>query len=199
MRNIIRQLREKHGYSQEELAMRLGVKRSAVSKYENGMLSLTQPILIALCDIFKVSADYILGLECSGEMVKIPLLGTVRGGLPSFATEDISEYEMLPERFCNDSGRYFALEVKGESMSPLYMPDDIVIVRKQQVCSNGKDAIVMVGSDEATIKRFYRREGMVILQPMNPAYSQMVYTAQEVEELPVRIAGVVVEMRRKIE
>lgn len=197
MRNVIRKLRESRGMSQEQLAELLGVKRSAVSKYENGGLQLTQSILTSLCNIFHVSADYILGIE-DALSVRIPLLGGVQAGGPVFAGQEALGYLEAGARYAACREDYFALNVQGESMLAAYQPGDSIIVRRQSDCGNGRDAVVMVGDEEATLKRYYRQKGTVILKPLNPDFEQTVFSMQEAAELPVRVIGVVVELRRYI-
>lgn len=196
MSNNIRKIREERGVSQEELANLLGVKRPVISKYENGVTQLTQNILNKLCDIFDLSADYILGRASAG---KLPVLGTIRAGEPTISAENIDEYIDAGAEYTGGYYNYFALEVKGNSMEPAYRQGDIIIVKSQSSCDSGKDAVVIVGDDEATLKRYFVAGDTIILQPLNPAYKQMVFTLEEAAKLPIKIVGTVVELRRKID
>ena len=70
-----------------------------------------------------------------------------------------------------DSSQYFALRVRGESMlNAGILPDDLVVVRQQQTANNGEIVVALLG-DEATVKRYSRRNGQVWLLPENEAYS----------------------------
>ena len=70
-----------------------------------------------------------------------------------------------------DSSQYFALQVRGESMlNAGILPDDLVVVRQQQTANNGEIVVALLG-DEATVKRYSRRNGQVWLLPENEAYS----------------------------
>lgn len=93
---------------------------------------------------------------------------------------------------------YFALQVKGNSMYPRYEEGDILIVRKQNDCESGDDCVVMVNGSDATFKRVRLGENTLTLQPINPQYEIKTFSSQEIDALPVRILGVVVELRRKV-
>ena len=83
-------------------------------------------------------------------------------------------------------------------MSPRYEDGDTIILRKQDTCNSGQDCAVMVNTDEATFKRVRITESGIALMPINPAYEPKFYTNKEVIELPVRILGVVIQLRRDI-
>ena len=95
------------------------------------------------------------------------------------------------------NGEYFGLLVKGDSMSPVFIDGDTVIVRRQESADTGDSVIAMINGDEATIKRLKRTEDGIILIPNNPQYLPMTYSNDQIKTLPVRILGKVVELRRK--
>lgn len=82
-------------------------------------------------------------------------------------------------------------------MEPRIKSGDVVIVRKQDIVDSGDIAIVMVNGDDATCKKFVKHKNGVSLVSMNPAYTPMFYTMDEVESLPVRVLGRVMELRAK--
>ena len=83
-------------------------------------------------------------------------------------------------------------------MSPNYLDNDIIIVKKQEDCESGQDCVVAVNGYDATFKRVIKKENFIILQPLNTSYEPITYTNKEIEELPVRILGVAVEIRRSL-
>src|SRR5438132_14342470 len=104
---------------------------------------------------------------------KLPLVGEVAAGAPLLAEDNIEEYLAVPEPL-SKGGEEFLLRVKGESMINAGILDgDIVVVRRQQDARNGEIVVALVGDDEsaneATVKRFFREEGRVRLQPENDA------------------------------
>ena len=82
-------------------------------------------------------------------------------------------------------------------MFPEYLDGDTLILLKQDNCESGDDCVVMVNGNDGTFKRVFKNENVIILQPLNNQYSPMSYTNKEIEELPVRILGIVEEIRRK--
>lgn len=126
----------------------------------------------------------------------IPVLGTVIAGYPLEAVENILDYEEISENMARQ-GDFFALRVKGDSMEPRIRENDVVIVRKQDDVNNGDIAIMLVNGDEATIKKIQKFSGGINLIPANPSYEVMTFTNQQIESLPVRCLGKVVELRAK--
>lgn len=100
---------------------------------------------------------------------RVPIVGNVAAGSPILAQECIEDY--LTFDTGGHSGEYFALRVRGESMlNAGILPGDLVVVRRQQTCSNGEIVVAMI-EDEATVKRFSLQNGHVWLLPENEAYS----------------------------
>ena len=126
----------------------------------------------------------------------IPVLGKVVAGYPIEAVENIIDYEEISETMARQ-GEFFALRIQGDSMQPKFSEGDVVIVRKQESVDNGDVAIIMVNSDEATIKKIQRFDGGINLIPTNPAYNIITYTNKEIIDLPVKCLGKVVELRAK--
>ena len=96
-----------------------------------------------------------------------------------------------------NKGDYFALSIKGDSMEPRITEGDVVIVRKQEIVENGELAVVLVNGNDATVKKFYMNDYGVNLISTNPVYEPFTYSKKEVEELPIKVIGKVVELRAK--
>ena len=102
------------------------------------------------------------------EKNRIPILGNVAAGSPILAEECIEDY--LPFDAGGQEADYFALRVRGESMLGAgILPDDLVVVRRQQSASSGEIVVALLG-DEATVKRLSHRNGGVWLLPENDAF-----------------------------
>ncbi|MBR5547052.1 MAG: transcriptional repressor LexA [Clostridia bacterium] len=100
------------------------------------------------------------------DLVQVPVVGRVTAGIPITATENIEDYIALPQNMIG-SGDHFILNVRGESMIEAGILDgDYVIVRKQSTAENGDIVIAMI-EDEATVKRYYKENGVFRLQPEN--------------------------------
>lgn len=100
------------------------------------------------------------------EMINVPILGRVAAGEPLLAEQNIEEYFPLPVEYVSNK-ELFILQVKGESMVNAGILDgDYVLVEQTPSAENG-DKVVALIEDGATVKTFYREEGIIRLQPEN--------------------------------
>lgn len=193
-------LRKQKGLTQVQLAKLLGVSTSTVAMWETGQRKPDFHTIVRLCDFFAVDFEQLSGLPAlyrePKEQFTIPVLGFVRAGLPNWAEENIIGYERINEDLAR-TGEMFALRIKGDSMEPKMSNGDTVIVRRQSFAENGQTVVVIVGKDEATVKKIYFHRDGISLAPTNPAFPTLYYSAQECENLPITIAGIVVELRCK--
>src|ERR671936_2733758 len=103
----------------------------------------------------------------------LPLVGEIAAGGPLLAEDNIEEYINVPEML-RRGGADFLLRVKGDSMIDAgILEGDIVVVRREQTAQNGDIVVALAGedelADEATVKRFFREDGRIRLQPENDA------------------------------
>ena len=200
----LKRLREEKEMTQAELGKALEISPSAIGMYEQGRRTPDIPTLKKIASYFNVSLDYLLGNspakaaqpKPTGRGVRIPVLGRVVAGIPIEAVEEILDYEEITPELAA-TGEFFALQVKGDSMLPKLEEGDVVIVKKQEDVETGDIAIVLVNGDEATIKQVKKVDGGIMLYGFNPdVYEPHFYSNQQIEELPVRILGKVIESRR---
>ena len=123
--------------------------------------------------------------------------GSIPAGVPMECIEDIIDTEEISSDMLRGGKEYFGLKIKGDSMEPEYLDGDTLILQKVSNCENGEDCVVMVNGDEGTFKRVFKNENGVILQPLNNRYQPLIYSNEQIENLPVKIIGVVRELRRK--
>lgn len=128
-------------------------------------------------------------------VVEIPILGTVKAGYDYLAQENWIGTIDIDKKLA-DGGEFFALKVKGDSMAPIFIEGDTVILKKQNDCENNQVAVVIINGDEGTLKKVKKTDDGIILQAYNPIYSPVFYTNKEIKEMPVVIAGVFQELRR---
>jgi repressor LexA len=192
--------RKKNKMTQTALAARLGVSTSTVAMWETGQRNPNYKALLELSRLFGVSLEELLGVDKSRQSVTAgrvrPVLGYVRAGGPNLAQEEILGYEPVTEKMA-ESGDYYFLTVRGDSMEPVLKQGDIVLVHSAAKVRNGDLAVVKVGIDEATIKKVQFKGDNILLIPFNPRYDYMNFTRREAESLPVVIMGRVEESRRK--
>lgn len=172
----IAQIRRDRGYNQEQLAEMARISRVTLARYETGVIEPGALALSRLADALGVSTDEIL---CRTEklppfigMVKdaVPIIGDVACGTPIMAEQNIDGYTHLPDGVYAD----FALRCKGDSMTPTFLPGDYVLIRQQPEVEQGQIAAVGI-EDEATLKRFYRKDDKIILISDNHTYSPLIY------------------------
>ena len=107
---------------------------------------------------------------------ELPVMGRIAAGVPIEAISEVSHHVAVPGSMLSGRGNHYALEVKGDSMIEAGINDgDIVVIREQITAENGDIVVALVEDQEATLKRFRRRGGMIALEAANPAYETRVY------------------------
>ncbi|WP_165060177.1 MULTISPECIES: transcriptional repressor LexA [unclassified Adlercreutzia] len=125
-----------------------------------------------------------------GKVVSVPLVGDVAAGTPILAEENITDNIALPTDIVGDSPS-FALSVHGDSMIEAGINDgDYVVVREQPTANNGEIVVAVIG-DSATVKRFYKEDNRIRLQPENSSMKPILVD-------DCLIAGKVVAVFRRI-
>lgn len=194
----LKKLRMEKGLTQEELGKMLGLQRSTINKWEMGKVAtLKRKTIKKLADIYNVPASsFITDDEPSINAVKIPVFASVAAGIPIEAIEDVVDYEEIDEKTAQ-SGTFFALKIRGNSMEPRICNNDVVIVRQQPTVDSGDIAIVIINGMEATCKKIIKHKDGIELVSLNTFYKSMFYSNEQIEQLPVRVLGKVIELRAK--
>lgn len=214
----IKERRKKLGISVDDLANKIGKNRATIYRYESKEIeNLPTTVLEPLAKALATTPAALMGWDESGntpaapqdapapaasdrrKIARIPVLGRVAAGIPIEAIENIEDYEERYISVLEDPHDYFALRIVGHSMEPRIWDGDVVIVHKQDDVDSGQIAVVLVNGDDATVKQLKKSSSGITLIGLNPTvYSPHFYTADEVISLPVRILGLVVEVRGKI-
>ena len=106
--------------------------------------------------------------EKQDAVASIPLLGRVAAGNPIEAIENPNEFFSLPKELLPKNHDVFALEVRGDSMINVGIFDgDIVIVEREKTANNGEIVVAMTEENEVTLKRFFKENNHIRLQPEN--------------------------------
>lgn len=194
--NIVRELRERAGMQQKELALLAGVSRPTVSEWEHGKKNPSGDRLRKLAEIFQVDVGTVLGYGPAVIPISrcaVPVVGSIACGHPITAEQNIEGYADLPAGLTAD----FALRCVGESMVPTFQDGDLVLIRQQADVDDGRVAAVLI-ENEATLKRIHHLPDGVILNPDNQgAFSPLVFRKNETEG--VRILGVAIGFVRLME
>lgn len=206
----IKELREQNHLTQDELARKLGISKSTIGMYETNKRQPDTETKEAIADLFNVDMDYLYGrsdiknkssqiIELASTGVQIPVLGYVRAGYPIYAEENIIDYEEISTTMAA-KGEFFGLRICGNSMEPRMFENDVVIVRKQPDIESGEIAVVLVNGSDGTVKKVIKSDNGIMLVPLNSNcdYEPHFYSNEEIQTLPVTIAGKVVEVRGKL-
>ena len=174
----IRDLRIARGYSptMQELADELDVSKVTVFEHVEALIKKgalrRQP---NKARSLEVNPAVELPDEQSG--ARLPLVGTIAAGQPIEAVED-RQFVDLEQMFVNSSraeSSTFVLRVRGDSMIDEQIRDgDFVIVQQRNTARNGETVVALLQDGEATLKKFYREQGRIRLQPANDAYEPII-------------------------
>lgn len=202
----IKELRNTQHLTQTELAEKVGYSdKSMIAKIEKGQIDLPQSKIEQFAKVLGVTPSYLMGWEENPKFKfetqsvphhaqRIKVLGRVAAGTPIEMIEDVIDYEEMP---LDAGGDYFGLIIHGDSMEPKISDGDVVIVKQQPYIDNGQIGIVTINGDDATCKRIYKYAESLVLMSTNPKYPPMEFSKEQVQSLPVRILGRVVELRAK--
>lgn len=142
------------------------------------------------------SAEFNAMIDCIDQMYKVPVLRRVAAGIPMDSQEELIGYEEISPDTENID-EFFGLKINGDSMEPLIMDNDIVLVHKQEEAENGQIVVAVVNGNDGCCKRLKKYEdGTIALMSDNPAYPPMYFDSNEIDIRPVRIMGVVKQLRR---
>ncbi len=203
--NRIKTLREKKGINMTQAARALQIPYTTYVNYEKGEREPNTEMLIKIAGFYGVSVDYLIGRSdrerpqllppvITDDVVAIPVIGEIAAGYGELAVEDWSgETVDIPRRFLkgHKSEEFFILNVHGDSMYPLYMEGDkVLILRQTALARSGEIGAVLYDSEMATLKKveYVTGEDWMKLIPINPNYPPKTITGADLESC--RIIGV---------
>ncbi len=216
------QLLQEKNVTAYRVAKDTGIGQSSLTDWKTGRATPKADKLQKIAAYFNVSVDWLLGNtefrtkdEWFNEHTNsnnrkgmpsshqgttkgtiINVLGKVAAGIPIEAIENIVDTEEITEEMAM-TGEFFGLKIKGDSMSPRISEGDTVIVKKQEDAESGDIVIAMVNGECATCKRLMKYQEGISLLSFNPIYQPMTFSNEEIEELPIKIIGKVVENRQR--
>lgn len=200
----IKQLRKEHKMTQEELGQKIGVQKAAVQKYEKGTVTnIKKEVLIKISKVLDTTPEYLLGWDMpknaipysKTDTVEIPVIGRVAAGMSCFAESNIIDYEPVLRSDINEGEQYAFLKVTGDSMYPVLMENDLVLIKIQDSIDSGKIGVVTIDSDNGVIKKIVYTSDYIELQSINPMYPPRRFEGRDV--LRLRVIGEVKEVKRK--
>ncbi len=180
--DILDELKDAQSLSISEIARRVDMAKSAVSRYFNRTREFPLNRAREFAKAFGIEPDYLLGMdyelptniEFLDEVVNIPVVGSIAAGRPITAEQNIEEYLPMPKSIL-PSGRLIALNINGDSMSPGIPNGSQVLIRLQSDVEDGEIAAIQLsGNTEATLKRVKRDRNVILLLSDNTKYPPII-------------------------
>ncbi|UHR03294.1 transcriptional repressor LexA [Peptoniphilus sp. GNH] len=195
---------DKHSINNKELSEIVGVSESTVGKWLLKKATPRMGAIEKLSDYFKIQKSDLLeekeqidllnipGIIPIKKLKKIPILGTIACGDPILAVENIDDYFSVDADIVTGD---FALRCKGNSMIEANIFEgDIVFFKETPIVENGQIAAVVI-DEEATLKKFFKTNSSIILQPCNENYNPIILTENDHKD--IRIIGLMVGVYSK--
>lgn len=208
--NRLKKAMDYRNIKQVDLVEKTKLDKTLINKYLSGVSNAKQRKLTILADALNVNEVWLMGYDVSMErdidtktdelgnpVSPIPILGIVKAGYNYLAQENIIGTIDVEKSLVGDGSDYFALKVKGDSMFPVLVENDIVIIKKQNDFENGDIVVAIINGDEATIKKGKKSDAGILLQPFNQNYEPLLFTYDEMESIPVTIVGIVKQLKRE--
>ena len=195
-------------YDVPKLAEMLGLKsKSTIYRYMNGDMAPKIPTVKYASEIFNVNPLWLMGYdvpmkinnkidELGNPVVEVPILGTVKAGYDYLAQENWIGNIDISKKLA-ETGEFFALKIHGDSMFPVFVENDTVVVRKQDDFENGDIVVALINGEEATVKKGKKSDNSILLQPLNTNYEPLIFTKEEMKTIPVKIIGIVKKLDRE--
>lgn len=190
--------------NQAELCRRTGIGKSSISTYLSGDYEPKQTNLYKIADALSVTIPWLSGYDVEMNVEKeniplpenlkpitkvnrIPIVGSIAAGTPILATENIESYLLLGQEYKAD----FALKIMGDSMIDVGINDgDLALIIKDRPISNGEIYAVLVDG-EATLKKVYKNDDYLTLQPCNSKYEPIVVKEEDNPYIVGKLSGIV--------
>lgn len=178
----IKNLREKRGLSQMELASLLGVSDRTISSWEIGRTEPNMGYVQAMCEIFKVNADLLIYgsdehiYSTSGmDYIRIPLYSPICCGDGGFNEDNIIEYVPVPSKGLSSPDNYFCQKAEGESMSDAGInTGDLLVFEKVSRVDTGVIGCFCVDENKAMCKKYAVVDNVIMLMPMNSGFNPVI-------------------------
>lgn len=168
---------------------------SAVASWKSGRTPFDSTIR-RICDYFNLPHNFFDRNDSAENDRWINVVGDIAAGIPIEQIQDIIDREQLSPT-TDMTYEYIGLRIRGDSMLPRICDGDYVIIRIQDDCESGDIVAVSIGNENATCKKLIKSENGIALVSLNPAYEPLYYSKSDVERLPIRLIGRVVELRAK--
>ncbi len=187
------------GWSQSELAKKIGTTQQQIARYESGENDVKSSVILKLSSALGVTVTYLLGMEDAVSFIKpkpssclaLPVVGRIAAGTPREAIAQSGETHEVPDTIYYEHEHAFFLVVAGNSMNRLFPEGALVLIDPDEEVRNGDVAVVFVNGDDATLKRVFFDGDTVRLVPesFDPEYRERVIDRSDPDAPLVRVVG----------
>ena len=204
----VRTARERKGFTQDELAHKLGYKsRSSINKIEKER-DIPRSMIVKLAEILDVTPAFLMGWDeekkdksnisavFNNNIYMVPVFESVSAGFGAYADDQIIDYCPFIINSEKEASETIAIRVSGDSMSPKIEDGDIIRVHKQESVDSGSIAVVLLDGEEGLVKKVVYGDDWIELHSINPYYPVRRFEGEEV--LRLRVVGLVKGSFREI-
>ncbi len=187
------------GWTQAELAKKIGTSQQQIARYESGENDVKSSVIVKMSAALGVTISYLLGMADEPKSVQaipteqrpLPIAGRIAAGTPREAIGVDGETHDTPESLWSERRHAFWLVVSGNSMNRLFAEGTLVLVDPDEEVRNGDVGVVFVNGDDATLKRVFFEGDVVRLHPesYDPDYRDQVIDGSDPDSPSVRILG----------
>lgn len=205
--NRLKKAMEYRNIKQVDLVEKTKLDKTLINKYLSGVAKAKQKKLAILAKALEVDEVWLMGYDTSMEnstntklennVVPINIFDGVVSDFNFLHLKNIIGTVDIEKSIINNGDNFFALKVKDNSMSPVLIEDDIIIIKEQNNFENGNIVAAIINTNEIIIRKIQKSDIGIVFQPLNPNYTPLFFTYSDIENLPVKIIGVVKQLRRK--
>ncbi|GEM_PF-1621921 len=198
-------IRQARKLTQKQLAKKLNVDQTTISAYEKGRGLPNSDMLIKLSKELHISADYLIGLS---DFPGIPEIGTpnyipiYRSVLDGIGQGEPLGYEVIPISAVSKDRSFIGIQIQDDSMFPLYLPGDIILVEKSARIRKGMYGLFTIeldGHRENVLRQYFSTPSEIILRATKIDIEPLIFTHAECKRHCVSLVGPVFQLIRRTE
>ena len=205
--NRLKKAMEYRNIKQVDLVEKTKLDKTLINKYLSGVANAKQKKLAILAKALEVDEVWLMGYDTSmvnststkleNNVVPINIFDGVVSDFNVLFPKNIIGTVDIEKSIINNGDNFFALKVKDDSMSPVFIENDIIVIKEQHDFENGDLVVAVINTNDITIKKVQKIDAGIVLQSFNPHYAPLFFTHSDIENIPVKIIGIVKQLRRE--
>lgn len=215
---IIKKYRIENKLSQRAFASKTSLSPSYINTLEkiynpknNRPYSITMGVAIEISKAMEITVEELLYMldnnhedtfsstkikKIDSSSLTIPILKTIKSDYNYMSEDNWDGTINISSTSIKSFKNYFGYTIKDDSMSPILIKDDIVIIQKQDTYKTGDIVLTIISNDECIIRKVIKNSNTILLQSFNSNYEPLMYTYDEIDSIPVIIVGIVKQLKR---